>query len=78
MIRTLEELGMNAWPSLQTVLYDGWVSRFSEGYTRRANSAHPLYPSRVDVQDKIAACEKMYRKRVSRNPKSKIRNAKAN
>ena len=61
MIRTLEELGMNAWPSLQTVLYNGWVLRFSGGYTRRANSVHPLYPSNVAAEEKIAACERLYR-----------------
>jgi GNAT superfamily N-acetyltransferase len=60
MIRTLEELAANAWPSLQTMLYDGWVLRFAEGYTRRANSVHPLYPGGLDVDGKIAACERLY------------------
>ena len=45
MIRVIEELSMNAWPSLQTMLYDGWVLRFADGYTRRANSINPIYPS---------------------------------
>jgi len=59
----LEELAMNAWPSLQSVLYDGWVLRFADGYTRRANSIHPLYPSSISVEDKIQTCEKIYRGR---------------
>lgn len=38
-IRGLEERALNAWPALQTVLIDRWLLRFSEGYTKRANSA---------------------------------------
>jgi GNAT superfamily N-acetyltransferase len=61
VIRAVEELAMNAWPSLQTMLYDGWVLRFSNGYTKRANSVHPLYPSSLDVEEKVRACEEIYR-----------------
>jgi ribosomal protein S18 acetylase RimI-like enzyme len=63
MIRTIEELSMNAWPALQTLHYDGWVLRFAAGYTRRANSVYPLYPSRVDLEEKIKYCEFLYRAR---------------
>jgi hypothetical protein len=30
---TIEELTMNAWPSLQTILLDGWIIRMAGGYT---------------------------------------------
>jgi ribosomal protein S18 acetylase RimI-like enzyme len=63
MIRTIEELSMNAWPPLQTMLYDGWVLRFADGYTNRANSVNPLYPSTRDVRVKIEVCERVYRSR---------------
>ncbi len=63
MITQLEELSMNAWPSLQTLLDDGWVLRFASGYTRRANSIHPIYASMRDINEKIAACAEMYRAR---------------
>ncbi|MBN1887451.1 MAG: GNAT family N-acetyltransferase [Thermoflexales bacterium] len=61
--RHIEELTLNAWPALQTVLYDGWILRFANGYTRRANSVNPLLFSTLDVEEKIASCEQLYRRR---------------
>ena len=54
-----EELSLNAWPSLQTQFYDGWVLLYTNGYsyTSRANSVNLLYPSTLDVYEKIAECE---------------------
>ena len=63
MIRHIEELALNAWPSLQTLLLDGWVVRFANGYTRRANSVNPLYASEQDTDAKLRACEQLYRDR---------------
>jgi ribosomal protein S18 acetylase RimI-like enzyme len=60
VICRLEELSMNAWPALETIVGDGWVHRFSGGYTRRANSVHPLYPSSGDLAAKIAQIERLY------------------
>jgi GNAT superfamily N-acetyltransferase len=62
-IRVIEELSLNAWPSLQTVHLDGWLVRLANGYTRRANSVQPLYPaseSGVDIRERIAYCEALY------------------
>lgn len=56
----LEELTLNAWPSLQTVHYDGWALRFAEGFTRRANSVNVLHESKLDLAEKVAYCEAMY------------------
>ena len=43
LIRYLEELSLNALPSLENIFLDGWVVRFANGYTKRANSVNPLY-----------------------------------
>ena len=63
MIRFVEELALNAWPCLQMVHYDGWLLRFADGYTRRANSVNPLYASSIDPDEKIRFCEDAYRSR---------------
>ena len=62
----LEELAMNAWPALQTVLYDGWIVRFAKGYTKRANSVTPLYPSTLWLDEKIHTCEQLFKKQKLR------------
>ncbi len=59
-VRGLEERGLSAWPALRTAVLDGWVLRFSNGYTRRANSVNPLYPGAMPLGPKIAACEEMF------------------
>jgi len=51
---------MNAWPALRNFLYDGWVLRFGNGYTRRANSVYPIYPSSIEAKKKIAFCHHLY------------------
>jgi len=60
MIRLIEELSMSAWPALQTHLYDGWVLRLSNGYTKRANSVNLLYDAKIDINTKIKYCEGFY------------------
>lgn len=60
MAKFIEELSMNAWPSLQTHLYDGWVLRVSNGYTKRANSVNPLYSANINLDEKINYCKEFY------------------
>ena len=65
-IRTIEEISLNAFPCLEQILYDGWILRFAEGYTKRANSVNPIYPSFQSLDDKIKRCEQIYwRKNLS-------------
>lgn len=58
--RRLEEAALNAWPAARQHLFDGWVLRCSDGYTKRANSVTPLYESALAPAGKIAACERFY------------------
>jgi len=58
--RTLEELSLNAWPATKITHYDGWVLRFSNGFTRRANSVNVLCPSRLAIPTKVDWCEDQY------------------
>ncbi|MBL8046905.1 MAG: GNAT family N-acetyltransferase [Anaerolineales bacterium] len=63
MITLLEELSANALPALQTVLWDGWLLRFANGYTGRANSVWPLYIGTRPFAEKIEHSEQLYRAR---------------
>ncbi|MGG3559584.1 GNAT family N-acetyltransferase [Peribacillus frigoritolerans] len=66
-IQKIEELSLNALPAMQTQIYDGWVIRFADGYTKRANSITPIYPSNENVKKKISNCEQLY---FARNDKA--------
>ena len=52
-----------ARPSFETVDYDGWILRFADGYTKRANSVNPHFGSTLPVSAKIAHCEALYGER---------------
>lgn len=72
----IEELSLNAHPSLKTVFYDGWILRFANGFTSRANCVNVIYTDclRVNenfesidskkkiIEEKIIFCEKLYKK----------------
>ena len=61
-ITPIEELTSNAHVALNVQLYDGWILKFSEGHTGRANSVNIMYPSQLDVLEKIKYCEECYAK----------------
>ena len=62
MIRTIEELSMNAWPALKSYIYDGWVLRMSNGYTKRGNAIYPIHQSKMCIDEKVEFCESLYMK----------------
>ncbi len=59
-VRRLEEAGLNAWPALRVAHVDGWVLRFADGFTKRANSANPLYGEGGDLDARIDRVEAIY------------------
>ena len=60
MNELLEELALNAWPSVRQVHFDHWVLRLSGNHTRRANSVNFLGPSTLPLDFKIDFCEEAY------------------
>ena len=56
-----EELQTNAFPALQTVMYDGWSVRFGGGFTYRVNCANPMYPEALPGAEKVRYVEQLYR-----------------
>ena len=55
-----ELLSFNTHPCLSEEMYDGWLLRFAEGYTKRANSVSVVGESCLVAQDKISYCEAAY------------------
>jgi ribosomal protein S18 acetylase RimI-like enzyme len=60
--RSIEEAALRAWPAGQQLLFDGWLARLSDGYTKRANSALLLYPQPDSMSpETIERIERLYR-----------------
>lgn len=61
-IKTIEDLSLNAWPSHQMQVYDGWILRFSYFYTHRTNCVEQIGPSLLSLEEKVPYCEKVYQR----------------
>lgn len=61
----LEERAFNAWPALETVIMGGWLLRFADGYTKRANSVNALAPV-IGVDQILAMAAPLYAARGQR------------
>ncbi len=61
-IRFFEEISSNAHVALGTMQYDGWLLRFANGHTNRANSVSAIYPSTISFDVKVPYCEEIYKK----------------
>lgn len=62
-IRGLEHISLRAWMALERESYDGWLLRYANGYTGRANSVQALDSSSLPIEEKIDYCENWYAKR---------------
>lgn len=61
-LKEIEDMSLNAWPSHQMELYDGWIIRFSYFYTHRTNSVEQFGISSLPWNIKIPYCENRYQK----------------
>lgn len=62
LIKTIEDLSLNAWPSHQIEIYDGWLLRFSYFYTHRTNCVEQIGASEIPLEEKVHYTECVYRK----------------
>ncbi|MBO6165609.1 MAG: GNAT family N-acetyltransferase [Eubacterium sp.] len=60
-VRFLEKNAADGFAALESKEYDGWRLGFTEGYTRRTNSVIIEGTSAIDIDEKIAYCEKEYK-----------------
>ncbi|MFW6089709.1 MAG: GNAT family N-acetyltransferase, cg3035/Rv0428c family, partial [Gemmatimonadota bacterium] len=56
----LEQASLKAWPAIEQTALDGWLLRYSEGVTKRANSVQALGGSNMPFAEKIERCERWY------------------
>lgn len=59
----VEEAALRAWPALEDVEVAGWHLRYSDGYTKRANSVQAPRGTAVALADQVARCEAWYEER---------------
>src|SRR6185295_5999919 len=62
LARELEPIAAAVWPARETIALDGWLLRFSDGYSSRANSVSTLSFDGV-LAPAIASVEAAYRTR---------------
>jgi ribosomal protein S18 acetylase RimI-like enzyme len=59
-VLALERAAFRAWPALETLEETGWVLRFANGYTRRANCATAPTAGGGDLEARIRWCERAF------------------
>ena len=62
-ILALEAVADRAWPAPVVEHRGGWLLRFADGWTNRANSALPLGTDSATVEETVQACVAFYRSR---------------
>ena len=61
LLMRIERAGVEAWPALETAAFDGWLWRFSDGGSQRANSVSALDYDGLNVEASIDEAERRYR-----------------
>ncbi|WP_201863013.1 GNAT family N-acetyltransferase [Microvirga soli] len=60
MANRVEEACLNGWPALREAVFDGWLIRLADGYTRRTNSVNLLSAGTLPLDHKVRYCEAVY------------------
>jgi N-acetylglutamate synthase len=66
LLLAIERAGVLAWPAVETDEIDGWLWRFANGGSQRANSVSALDFDGADTDKAIADAEQRYRARGAR------------
>jgi len=56
----VEETTLNAFPALRQILYRDWLLRFSDGFTRRANSINPRAARIETLEADVETCASLF------------------
>ena len=59
-MREIEAASLRAWPALEEARLEEWTLRFSDGFTKRANSVQPAPGSKTPLADRVDECEGSY------------------
>lgn len=64
LVRCLQENLINSWPAQHYFFHNGWILRFNDGVTSRANSVIPLnyYGNKTTIAKDIEIVERAYQK----------------
>jgi len=63
LARELDPIALESWPARETEALDGWLLRFTDGFSSRANSVSALAYRGSSLERSIAAAEAAYRAR---------------
>lgn len=61
LMRRVEDAGINASAPTQQLWVDGWIVRYNPGKAKRARCVNAVALGSRSVQDKLKACEQLYR-----------------
>jgi len=63
MSTDIEHASYYSWPALEQIDNGGWILRFANGYTKRANSVNVLSAETDHMTQRIIQCEEAYHSR---------------